>query len=332
MDSMNWKEEEENDEKMNVQRGRSKKFFSRHRKEFHRDEDGASLSLHHDWNDDKVLTYQKGDGRNRKEFFGSKKMMNGKKTGKKEENLRSKEDRFFMAGNGKKRQGSNHRHDHHHKNGSGDKFVHSHVHGHYGGGHSTALDHVMQGDEGKERTELEARNEEMNVTHEINDKSGSKLHPWTPSDQQMSTNDGHEGMLANGHGFDDQENNHHHQGNGDGHQLNGGQIVSGHQMNGHQGKNHKNGTTGGASGHYSSPTSGRSLQLRREIIEPIPEDGGKFSSHSNNISIALVQWTPPAVTVAWDFDTFKNGRNLHTKVIPKKLEAFRIAYHPVHSR
>ena len=53
----------------------------------------------------------------------------------------------------------------------------------------------------------------------------------------------------------------------------------------------------------------------------------------NNISVVLVQWTPnPAIRIAWDFDSSLYGVNLHTKTIPKKLEAFRITYHPINSK
>ena len=52
----------------------------------------------------------------------------------------------------------------------------------------------------------------------------------------------------------------------------------------------------------------------------------------NNVSLVVMQWSPPAVRVSWLFNESEHGVNMHTKIIPKKLEAFRITYHPTNSR
>lgn len=52
----------------------------------------------------------------------------------------------------------------------------------------------------------------------------------------------------------------------------------------------------------------------------------------SNVSLVVMQWSPPAVRVSWHFNESEHGVNLHTKFIPKKLEAFRLTYHPMNSR
>jgi hypothetical protein len=75
-----------------------------------------------------------------------------------------------------------------------------------------------------------------------------------------------------------------------------------------------------ASGSMSSGTKSKKQHLVYQVLKP------------NNITLLVVQWSPPVVRVAWDFNESEHAVDLHTKIIPKKLEAFRITYHPIHSK
>lgn len=60
-------------------------------------------------------------------------------------------------------------------------------------------------------------------------------------------------------------------------------------------------------------------------------DSGR-NMRANNVSLMVMRWSPPAVRVSWHFNESEHGVDMHTKIIPKKLEAFRLTYHPTNSR